>query len=83
MAPVTVTVRLSGPLAESLGARRAVGMGEGATVDDLREAIARAAGIDPSRAGTLAVVAGGSFLARSHALADGDELDVLVPVAGG
>lgn len=83
MAPVTVTVRLSGPLAQSLGARRAVGMDEGATVLDLLEAIAREAGIDPGHAGSLAAVAGGSFLARSHALADGDQLDVLVPVAGG
>ena len=83
MTPVTVTVRLSGPLAESLGARRSVGMDEGATVDDLARAIAREAGLDPGDAGTLAVVARGSFLARSQALADGDELDVLVPVAGG
>jgi molybdopterin converting factor small subunit len=83
VAPVTVTVRLSGRLAESLGARRAVEIDEGATVDDLREAIAREAGIDPGHAGTFAVVASGSFLARSHTLADGDELDVLVPVAGG
>lgn len=83
MAPVTVTVRLSGPLAESLGARRAVGMDDGATVYDLLETIAREAGIDPRHAGTLAAVAGGSFVARSQTLADGDELDVLVPVAGG
>lgn len=82
MAPVTVTVRLSGPLAQSLGARRAVGMDEGATVYELLDAIAREAGI-PGHAGSLAAVAGGSFLARSHALADGDQLDVLVPVAGG
>jgi molybdopterin converting factor small subunit len=83
MAAVTVTVRLSGPLAESLGARRAVGMAEGATVYDLLEAIAREAGIDPRHADTLAVVAGGSFLDRSQPLSDGDQLDVLVPVAGG
>jgi molybdopterin converting factor small subunit len=79
---VTVTVRLSGPLAKSLGARRAVGLQEGATVQDLLEAIAREARVD-GHAGTLAAVAGGSFLARSRALADGDEVDVLVPVAGG
>jgi molybdopterin converting factor small subunit len=79
---VTVTVRLSGPLAESLGVRRAVGLRDGATVSDLLEAVAREARID-GRSGTLAAVAGGSFLARSRALADGDEVDVLVPVAGG
>jgi molybdopterin converting factor small subunit len=82
MARVTVTVRLSGPLAASLGARRAVGLDEGATVRDLLEAIAREANVD-GHGGTLAAVAGGSFLARSRTLADGDEVDVLVPVAGG
>ena len=79
---VTVTVRLSGPLAESLGARRVVGLDDGATVSDLLETIAREASAD-GRGRTLAAVAGGSFLARSRALADGDEVDVLVPVAGG
>lgn len=83
MAPVTVTVRLSGPLAQSLGTRRSVGMDEGATVYDLLEAIAGEAGIEPRDAGTLAAVAGGSFLARSQTLTDGDEVAVLVPVAGG
>ena len=82
MAPVTVTVRLSGPLAESLGPRRSVGMDEGATVRDLLETIAREANVD-GHGDSLAAVAGGSFLARSRALADGDEVDVLVPVAGG
>ena len=82
MAPVTVTVRLSGPLAESIGPRRALALDDGATVDDLLEAVAREARID-GRAATLAAVAGGRFLARSQALADGDEVDVLVPVAGG
>jgi molybdopterin converting factor small subunit len=57
-------------------------MDEGATVDDLLEAVARDAHVD-GRAGTLAAVAHGRFLPRSQALADGDEVDVLVPVAGG
>jgi molybdopterin converting factor small subunit len=83
MAPVTVTVRLSGPLADHLGARRTVGLEKGATVEDLREVIALEAGIESSRFDSLAVVAGGSFLAATQTLADGDELDVLVPVAGG
>jgi molybdopterin converting factor small subunit len=83
MATVTVTVRLSGPLAQSLGVRRSVGMDDGATVHDLLEAIAREAGIDPRDAASLAATAAGSFLAGSQALADGDELNVLVPVAGG
>jgi molybdopterin converting factor small subunit len=83
MAPVTVRVRLSGPLAASLGARRAVGMDDGATVHDLLTEIVREAGVDGCHADSLAAVAGGTFLPRSSRLADGDELDVLVPVAGG
>ena len=83
MAPVTVRVRLSGPLAASLGARRSVGMDDGATVHDLLTEIVREAGVDGCHADSLAAVAGGAFLARSTRLADGDELDVLVPVAGG
>jgi molybdopterin converting factor small subunit len=82
VAPVTVTVRLSGRLAERLGPRRAIRVDEGATVDDLLAAVARAASFD-GRIGTLAVVADGRFLERSQPLADGDEVDVLVPVAGG
>jgi molybdopterin converting factor small subunit len=83
MSSVTINVRLSGPLAQSLGARRAFGMQAGATVEDLLETIAVEAGIAREQAGSLAAVAGGSFLGRSQALADGDEVDVLVPVAGG
>ena len=46
-------------------------------------ALGREAGFEPDMLGGLAVVAGGTFLARGRALADGEELDVLVPVAGG
>jgi molybdopterin converting factor small subunit len=80
---VQVTVRLSGPLAETLGPRRSFGVDDGATVLDLLEAIARDAGIGPEHAETLAAVSGGAFLPRSQPLADGDALDVLVPVSGG
>jgi molybdopterin converting factor small subunit len=80
---VTVSVRLSGPLAESLGARRSLGLDDGATVTDLLQAIVREAGVDSCHADSLAATAGGRFLPRTRALADGDELDVLVPVAGG
>ena len=80
---LTVRVRLAGPLADALCARRSVGMDDGATVDDLLVEIVREAGVDGCHADSLAAVAGGSFLPRSRRLADGDELDVLVPVGGG
>jgi molybdopterin converting factor small subunit len=78
-----VHVRLSGTLAQRLGARRVIALGPGATVDDLVAAIAREAGFDPSELRGLAVVSGGTFVPRGRAVADGEELDVLVPVSGG
>jgi len=83
MAGVRVTVRLSGPMAQRLGSRRSVELGPGATADDLVAALAQAAGFDPAALRGLAVVAGGSFVSRDRPLTDGEELDVLVPVAGG
>jgi len=82
MGSVTVKVRFSWPLAESLGPRRAIRVDEGATVGELLGVVVREARID-GRADALAATAGGRFLERSQALADGDEIDVLVPVAGG
>jgi molybdopterin converting factor small subunit len=78
-----VHVRLTGTLAQRLGARRAVALAQGATVDDLVAAIAREAGFDPAELRGLAVVSGGAFLSRDREVADGEELDVLVPVSGG
>jgi molybdopterin converting factor small subunit len=83
MPGLRVYVRLSGAMAERLGARRSLLLAPGATVDDLVAALARDAGFDPASLRGLAVVADGAFLARSHAVSDGEELDVLVPVAGG
>jgi molybdopterin converting factor small subunit len=83
MGGITVHVRLSGTLAERLGSRRTLELARGATVDDLVATIGRDAGFEPGARRGLAVVAGGSFVARGHVLADGEELDVLVPVAGG
>ena len=76
-------MRLSGTLAQRLGARRAVALEQGATVDDLVAALARAAGFDPRELRGLAVVSGGTFVSRSRPVAEGEELDVLVPVSGG
>jgi molybdopterin converting factor small subunit len=83
MPGITVRVRLTGTLAERLGTRRAVALDAGATVDDLVAALGREAGYDDGTLRGLAVVAAGSYVARGRALADGEELDVLVPVAGG
>jgi molybdopterin converting factor small subunit len=78
-----VHVRLSGTLAHRLGARRTLALESGARVDDLVAALARAAGFDPGELRGLAVVSGGTFVSRGRPVADGEELDVLVPVSGG
>jgi molybdopterin converting factor small subunit len=78
-----VTVRLSGTLAERLGSRRAIDLAPGATVDDVVAEVGRLSHFDPSALGGLAVVSDGSFVRRDRAVADGEELEVLVPVAGG
>jgi molybdopterin converting factor small subunit len=83
VAGTTVTVRLSGVLAERLGSRRAIELAAGGTVDDVVVEVGRLAALDPAALGGLAVVSGGSFLRRDRPVADGEELDVLVPVAGG
>jgi molybdopterin converting factor small subunit len=83
MPGITVHVRLSGTLAVRLGARRAIELDPGATVDDLVAAVGREAGYAAGGLRGLAVVSGGSYLSRERALAEGEELDVIVPVAGG
>jgi molybdopterin converting factor small subunit len=83
MPGLTVHVRLSGTLAQRLGTHRSVDLGAGATVDDLVAALGREAGFAPDALRGLAVVSAGSFVSRRRALADGEKLDVLVPVAGG
>ena len=83
MPAVHVNVRLSGTMAQRLGPRRTVVLAPGGTVDDLIAVLARDAGFDQGSLRGLAVVAEGSFVARSRAVRDGEELDVLVPVAGG
>jgi sulfur carrier protein ThiS len=70
-------------MAQRLGARRTIEVAPGATVDDLVAVLAGEAGFDAAAMRGLAVVADGSFVARSRAVRDGEELDVLVPVAGG
>jgi sulfur carrier protein ThiS len=80
---MTVTVRLSGVLAQRLGSRRTIELAGAPTVADVVSEVGRMAALDPEALGGLAVVADGSFLPRDHPVAEGEELDVLVPVAGG
>ena len=84
MSGQTVTVRLSGVLAQRLGSRRTIELaGDGATVEDVVAEVGRLAQLEPDALRGLAVVAGGAFLRRDLPAADGAELDVHVPVAGG
>jgi sulfur carrier protein ThiS len=78
-----VTVRLSGALAQRLGGRRSLELAAGATVEDVVAELGRLADLDPAVLGGLAVVAEGSFVRRDRPVSDREELDVLVPVAGG
>ena len=83
MPAIHVTVRLSGVLAQRLGSRRVVELESPATVETLLAQLARDAAFEPDGLRGLAIVAGGRFLDRDHPLEDGEELNVLVPVAGG
>lgn len=83
MPGVRVTVRLSGPLRERLGNRVLVELERGASVRDLLDALGLDGGLDAQAADALAVVERGTIVPHGHRLSDGDELDVLVPVAGG
>ena len=78
-----VTVRLSGPLKERLGPRIALDLEPGASVRDVLETIAAGGGLDGPATDGLAVVSGGTIVSHEQPLADGDELAVLAPVAGG
>jgi len=77
---VTVAVRLNGPLAERLGARRSVTLPDGATADDLVQALRGEGAVELAR---VAVSVGGRVVGGAASLADGDEVAVLVPYAGG
>jgi molybdopterin converting factor small subunit len=77
---VTVGVRLNGPLAERLGARRSMALPDGATADDLVQALRDAAVVELP---AVVVSVGGRVVGGATALADGDEVAVLVPYAGG
>ena len=77
---LTVAVRLNGSLAERLGARRSMTLPDGATADDLVQALRDEAQVALPN---VAVGVGGRVVAGTTSLADGDEIAVLVPYSGG
>jgi molybdopterin converting factor small subunit len=78
---VRVSVRLNGPMAALLGPRRELDLADGALVSDLLRALADQAGI--TGAPGLAVSIGGTIVDATRPLAEGDQVAVLAPVAGG
>jgi sulfur-carrier protein len=81
---VHVQVRLGSGLATAAGTRRLrVELPHDATVDTLRERLRKTEpAIAPALDSALAVVAG-THASRDTRLADGDEVALLIPVAGG
>ena len=78
-----VAVRAGGPLREALGARRAFELPDGATVDALLRALAKAPGLPAGALDRVAVSVAGAIVDRAHVLADGEEVALVSPVAGG
>ena len=77
---MTVGVRLGGRL--GAGHQR-IALPEGATVQALLAAIAGPLGLDPRGLEAAAVALDGEVVGRRHPLRDGDEIAVILPVAGG
>jgi len=80
---VRVAVRTGGPLREALGARRAVELPDGATVGTLLAALAGEPGLPAGALDRVAVSVTGAIVDRERVLADGDEVALVSPVAGG
>lgn len=76
-----VSVRLNGPMATLLGPRRELELADGARVSDLLRTLADQAGVTGTPG--LAVSIGGTIVDAARPLADGDQVAVLAPVAGG
>jgi molybdopterin synthase catalytic subunit len=76
---VKVAVKLFAALREQAGAReRALELADGASIDDVWPAL----GLGDEPAGLVYAV-NRSYVDRSHALADGDEIALIPPVSGG
>jgi len=80
---VHVAVRNTGALREALGPRRAVALADGATVADLLASLAAADDGVADALGRAVVSVAGTTVDRSRPLADGDEVALILPVAGG
>ena len=78
--PLTVAVRLNGPFAECLGARRSITLSDGATADDLVRTLREEAG---ATLPAVVVSVDGRVVDGCSVLADGVDVAVLVPYAGG
>ena len=82
--PVHVHVRLGAGLATEAGTRRlSVALPNGATVDTLLDRLAE---LEPGIAaglGSALPVVRGTHAARAQELSEGDEVALLIPVAGG
>lgn len=77
---VTVQVRLGARLGP---ARRRVRLACGATVVDLLDALAGDLALEPAQMAGVAVAVGGEVVDHGHVLRDGEELALVLPVAGG
>jgi molybdopterin converting factor subunit 1 len=73
-----------GIVREKLGRREeAREMASGATVGDLLEDLAGTHGIFSLGAGSIRIAVNREYVEKDHVLADGDEVAVIPPVAGG
>jgi molybdopterin converting factor small subunit len=80
---ISVAVRVGGPLRDVLGQRHVIVLPTGATVQDLLAELARSAGAPAETVERVAVARSGAMVPRGERLADGDEVAVVAPVAGG
>ena len=81
--PVHVAVRTSGALRERLGPRRALTLADGATVADLLAELGAGDAVADDALRRAVVSVAGTTVDRSRPLADGDEVALILPVAGG
>ncbi len=78
-----VTARISATLSAGGPTRRPLEVPDGGTVGNAIGALEADLGMAPGSLGSAAVSAGGVILGHDHPLLGGEELAVVVPVAGG